>query len=241
MKKCILTAVALVSVSCSKDISHEIVKIPEASGISYCEKSGSLIVANDEGRYYEIDTEGKILTKKRLGKYDLEGVVCEAERFIFAIEDQGILIIDPKSGKKKIVKIETVYRNKKLTLFDKKSGVEGIAIADDLFYLARQTKKKNDSLIIAVKLNRFASKIVDVVKPKIADISGLAYHKDFLYILSDKKDLLVQYDLKRKRIIKKVKLPKAEQEGVAFDGKGFVYIADDDGRVLKYSEEELGL
>ncbi len=31
------------------------------------------------------------------------------------------------------------------------------------------------------------------------------------------------------------------KEGVAFDGQGFVYIADDDGYVLKYSEEELGL
>jgi uncharacterized protein YjiK len=241
LKKYLFSVLALLSLSCSDDGSRVIAKIPEASGISYCEMSDTLVVVNDEGWYYEIDTDGKLLTKKRAGKYDFEGVVCEKERFVFAVEDRGILLVERKTGKTKMVRIETVYRNKKLALFDKKNGIEGITKADDLFYLSRQAKKKNDSLVVAVKLNRFGSRIVDVIKPKIADISGLAYHNGFLYMVSDKKDLLIRYDLKKQKVIKKVKLSKSAQEGIAFDSRGFVYVADDDGRVLKYSEEMLGL
>ena len=34
--------------------SHKITNIPEASGISYCKDSNTLMVANDEGTLYEI-------------------------------------------------------------------------------------------------------------------------------------------------------------------------------------------
>jgi len=238
MKRYIVMAM-LASMLSASDRAHEIAQIPEASGISYCANSDTLIVANDEGRYYEIDRSGKILRKARVKKYDLEGVYCEDDRFVFAVEDRGILLVNRKSGKSKLVEIGTTYRNKQLKIFDKKRGVEGITKIGDIYYLAKQAKKRKDSILIALKLGRFNSKIVDVIKTKIVDMSGLTYYKDNLYIVSDKRDLLIQYDLKKKSIMKKIKLPKIAQEGVAFDGKGFVYITDDDGAVLKYREDEL--
>ena len=54
-----------------------IAKIPEASGICFIKKSNTLIVSNDEGWLYELKTNGKILRKKYLGKYDLEGVAYD--------------------------------------------------------------------------------------------------------------------------------------------------------------------
>jgi len=241
MKYLFLTLVTLVSFSCGRDHSHRIAKIPEASGISYCRNSDTLVVANDEGRYYEIDRNGKILRKKKLGKFDLEGVVCTDDHFIFAIEDEGLLFVNRKNGKKKTMTLNTSYHNKKLPLFDRKEGVEGIAKSGNTFYLAKQAKKKNDSFVAVVHIDRFQQKMIGKIKHKIPDTAGLTMYKDYLYMVSDKKDLLIRYDLKKKRVIQKIKLPKAAQEGIAFDGKGFVYIADDDGYVLKYDTERLGI
>ena len=60
-------------------------------------------------------------------------------------------------------------------------------------------------------------------------------------MLSDRKDLLIKYDLKNNKTVKKIKLPKSSQEGICFDDKNNIFIADDDGQILKYKAKELGL
>jgi len=233
--------IALLFAACGNPEGEVIAKIPEASGISYCSRDDTLIVANDEGSYYKMSRKGKILHKKKLGKYDLEGVVCEDEQMIFALEDKGILIVDAKRGEKKKVTLNTYYNGKILSLFDKKEGVEGIAKAGNLLFLAKQSKKKKKSFIAVVRLTPYPSRIVDILEHHIADTAGLTYHDDYLYMVSDKEDLLIKYDLQKKKSVQKVKLEKGAWEGIAFDNKGFVYLADDEGRVLKYKKKALGL
>ena len=82
---------------------------------------------------------------------------------------------------------------------------------------------------------------MDVIHHHMADTSGLTYHEGYLYMVSDKKDRLIKYDVEHKKIVQKIKLEKGAWEGVAFDKKGFVYLADDDGRVVKYKASLLGL
>ena len=241
MRYYLFVSIALLLSSCSDAVGDQIAKIPEASGISYCSDSDTLIVANDEGAYYEINRKGKILNKKKLGKYDLEGVVCEDEQLIFALEDKGLLIVDRKRGKKKKVVLDTIYQEKKLPLFDKKEGIEGIAKSGNLLYLAKQSKKKKKSFIAVVRLTPYPSRVVDVIEHYIADTAGLTYHDGYLYMVSDKEDLLIKYDLEKKKILQEVKLSKGAWEGIAFDNKGYVYLADDDGRVMKYKKKTLGL
>ncbi len=241
MKYYLFVALVFFFVSCGDSVGKEITKIPEASGISYCSHSKTFIVANDEGRYYEINKKGKILQKKKLGNYDLEGVVCEKERLIFALENRGILILDKKTGKTKKVPLDTMYKGKKLNLFDKRSGVEGIAKVGNFLYLAKQSKKKKDSYIAVVKLTPYPARVVDVIEHHMADTAGLTYHEGYLYMVSDKKDLLIKYDLEKKKRIEKIKLDKGAWEGIAFDNKENVYLADDDGRVVKYKKKALGL
>lgn len=235
-----LPFILLVS-ACAAPEGKVIAKIPEASGISYCSKDKMFIVVNDEGSYYEMSRKGKILYKTKLGKYDLEGVVCEDEQMIFALENKGILIVDRNTGKKKKVPLDTFYNGKKLPLFDKKSGVEGIAKVGNILYLAKQSKKKKKSYIAVVKLTPYPSRIVDILEHHVSDTAGLTYHDGYLYMVSDKEDLLIKYDLDKKKSVQKVKLEKGAWEGIAFDNKGNVYLADDDGRVLKYKKKALGL
>lgn len=241
MKYTLSLLIGLSLIACGEPVGKKIAKIPEASGLSYCQSTDTLIVANDEGSYYEITTKGKILKKVKLGKFDLEGVVCEEEQMIFVREDKGLLLVDRKRGTKKKVIIDTFYDGKKLPLFDKKDGVEGIAKVGNILYLAKQSKKKKKSFIAVVKMTPYPSRVIDVIEHHIADTAGLTYHDGSLYMVSDKEDLLIKYDLDKKKSIQKIKLEKGAWEGIAFDNKGKVYLADDDGRVMKYKKKALGL
>ncbi|HSR73391.1 MAG TPA: SdiA-regulated domain-containing protein [Sulfurovum sp.] len=235
-----ITFVCLVS-ACADPGGKTIAKIPEASGISYCSHNDTLIVVNDEGTYYRLTLKGKILEKKKLGKYDLEGVVCEGDKMLFAIENKGLLMVDSKTGESQEVLLNNIYHGRKISLFDKKSGVEGIAKTGNRLYLAKQSDKKKKSFIAVLNMTPYTSQVIDVIEHHVADTAGLAYHQGYLYMVSDKEDLLIKYDLQKKQIVQKIRLDKGAWEGITFDSKGNVYLADDDGRVVRYKKKKLGL
>jgi uncharacterized protein YjiK len=215
---------------------HTIASIPEASGISYCQNSDSLVIANDEGSLYELNPQGVILSEHKLGKYDLEGVVCEEKIFMFAVEDGKLLEVNRKTLKTKLIKIKGQDFK-----FSKKSGIEGITKIKELYYVSIQAKTKKDSKILVLKVGDKYAKVVKTIEHGIIDSAGMQYHHKKLYIVSDKKDKLYIYNLKKKKIKKKIKLSKFAQEGVTFDNKENIYFADDDGAVMKYTLKELGL
>ncbi len=237
----LMVLISMILSSCDNPSSKTISKIDEASGVGYCSQTKSFIIANDEGTYYEIDKKGKIIHQENLGKYDLEGVVCDGDRLLFAVEDKGILIIDRVKGTKQEININTEYKGKKLKLFNKKAGIEGIAKDGNLIYLAKQSKKSKESFIVVVKLEPYPSRIVDILQHHIKDTAGLTIYKNNLYMVSDKKDLLIKYNLKKRKITKKIELEEGSWEGIDFDNKGDIYLADDDGRVVKFKHKELGL
>ena len=176
----------------------KIANIPEASGISYCSNSNTLIVANDEGSFYEINTDGKILNQHKLGKYDLEGVVCEEDRFVFAIEKGALLTLDRKTLKSKKFKIKGANFK-----FSKQAGVEGLTKIDDLYYVSIQSQKAKDSRLLVLKLKKNHAKVVKTIKHNIADSAGMQYHNKKLYIVSDKKDKLYIYNIRKNKIKKR--------------------------------------
>ncbi len=215
--------------------SHKITNIPEASGISYCKDSNTLMVANDEGTLYEITPTGKIILKHKLGDYDLEGVVCLKKEVIVAVESGSLLRVNRKSLEMKKVKIKG-----RAFKFRKKSGIEGIAKIGKLYYLTIQAKKKKKRAnILVIKLNSNSANIMKIINHKIIDSAGMEYHNDKLYIVSDTKDKLYIYDYKKNRVLKKIKLDKFAQEGITFDRDNNIYFADDNGAVFKYSKREL--
>ena len=219
-----------------------IAKVPEASGICFVKSTKQLIVVNDEGYIYRLTTKGKIIEKKYLGDYDLEGIAFnEKTGNLLLVEEKknAILVVDAKSFKvKKMVKIKRSFNNKKVLKKSKNSGLEAITVANGEIYLANQSHKflfKIDSL------QKKKAKIVKLLKHDFIDIAGVTFHNGFFYMTSDKKNLLIKYDYKNKKSVKTIKLKKFAQEGVCFDNKENLYIADDNGRVLKYKVKELGL
>lgn len=216
--------------------NHTIVNIPEASGIDYCHNSKTLMVANDEGAFYEISLGGSVLTTHVLGKYDLEGVVCHDKEVVFAVEKGELLVVQRDTLESKSLPL----KGKKFKL-SKKSGIEGVAYHDGKYYMSVQAKEKKDAKILVVKAGKNYAKIVDVIEHGIIDAAGLYYRDAKLYMVSDKKDKLYIYSLKKNKITKKLKLDKFAQEGITFDEENNVYFADDDGTVKKYTNKEIGL
>jgi uncharacterized protein YjiK len=216
--------------------THTISHIPEASGIAYCDTTQSLVVANDEGTFYEIDENGSIIKQHTLGKYDLEGVVCHENSMVFAVEEGALLVLNRQTLKTKSFKLKG--KGFKLS---KKAGIEGLAYFNDLYYLSIQAKKKQDAKILIVKIGKNYAKVIDIIEHGIIDAAGLHYYNHKLYIVSDKKNKLYTYDLKQTKITQKIKLDRFAQEGIAFDNDKNIYFADDDGSVKKYTMKELGL
>jgi uncharacterized protein YjiK len=229
----------LATTACNADLENQpnkIASIPEASGISYCSDSDTLMVANDEGSFYEITPKGEIITQHKLGNHDLEGVVCEKERIVFAVEGEGLLAVNRQSMEKKLLRL----KGKKIKL-SKKSGIEGLVKVGKHYYLSIQAKKKKDAMLLKVAATPDYAKVLKVIEHGVIDSAGLEYKGKKLYIVSDKKDTLYVYDLKREKVLKKIKLPKFAQEGIAFGKNDDVFFADDNGAVMKYSRKELGL
>jgi len=231
-----------------------IAKIPEASGIAYVQKSNSLFVANDEGTIYEITKKGKIVRKRFLGKYDLEGITYDKtnDKLLLAVEgDESILVLNRSSlDFEKEIKIKRKYKKLKLLKKSKKAGIEAIAIDENGdIYLSNQSRitynkklKVNASVVFKIdSQKKKKAKIIEVFNHGYIDIAGLTFHDGYLYMTSDKKNLLIKYDIKNNKTIKKIKLPKAAQEGICFDDSNNIYIADDNGRILKYKANKLGI
>jgi nitrite reductase/ring-hydroxylating ferredoxin subunit len=218
----IIVSTTLLFTACNakSNNSHKIASIPEASGISYCHNSNTLMVANDEGSFYEITPNGAIISEHKLGKYDLEGVVCEDKKIIFAVEDGALLEVDRKTLKTKFLKIKG--QNFK---FSKKSGIEGITKIKNLYYVSIQAKKEKDSIILVLKVGNNHAKVIKTIEHGIIDSAGMQYHDKKLYIVSDKKDKLYVYNLKKEKIKRKIKLPKFAQEGIAFGRNKDIYFA----------------
>jgi uncharacterized protein YjiK len=238
MLKILLKALIILMVlggvyACASKPKDKIASIDEASGISYCKNSDTLLVVADEGDIYEIKKGGKILSKHHLGDFDLEGVVCQENDAIVAVEDGKILQVDRKNFRFKKVKIS----GKDFKL-GKNSGIEGIAkIDNNRFILTIQSKKKKGAKFLDLELKNGRAEVKNIIDSGIIDSAGAEFSDGKLFVVSDKKDKLYIFDLKNKKILKKIKLPKFAQEGVTFDDKN-IYFADDDGGVFKYKKSK---
>ena len=229
--------------SCSHS-DNLLVHIPEASGICYEKKTNSLFVANDEGTVYEIDTAGKILRKKRLGKYDLEGVACDSDKgkLYFAVEKKdNVLVVNQKNfAIVKEIEIKRKFKKLKILKKDRKHGLEAISITPEGIYLSNQSFKKypqeDPSVLLKIdSIDKRKTVIKKIIDHGYIDISGMSFYHNYLYMVSDTDNLLIKYDLKNQQTLSTKKLPQAAYEGVTFDDKGYIYFADDDGRILKQS------
>ena len=245
----ILALVLLAGCGAERTGIRVIANIPEASGICYDATDDSLYVVRDSGVIYQLSPSGKILRKKKIGKYDLEGIACDSrhDRLLAAVEGKdNILVINKKTlNPTKKINVARKYRGEKLLVKDKEQGLEGITIDDrGIVYLSNQSHHKyphpDPSVIVLVRdLKSDKAPIIGIIDPRKKDIAGLEWHAGFLYMVSDTNDKLYRYNLHDRRIDRKLKLPKFAQEGIAFDPHGNLYLADDNGHLFFYPKSRI--
>ena len=236
-------------------------QIAEPSGITYHPTRRSLFLADDSGSVHEVSLEGKLIQSGGLNERDIEGITVNPETGLLyaAVEDdEAILELDPKDLTiQREFRIDRNYKGEQL-LRKGGMGIEAIAFVPDAshpeggtFWVGNQSfslKAKDEPSVVCevvVPLRSTTAKqaegaIIRAYKMDFIDISGLAYDTqgDFLVLISDTTNLLVE--LKREgTVLKQYLLPGDEQEGIVLDGLGYMYLAQENGKIIKLADRRL--
>lgn len=236
-------------------------QIAEPSGITYHPTRRSLFLADDSGSVHEVSLEGRLIQSGGLNERDIEGITVNPDTGLLyaAVEDdEAILELDPKDlAIQREFRIGRNYKGEQL-LRKGGMGIEAIAFVPDAshpeggtFWVGNQSfslKPKDEPSVVCevvVPLRSATAKqadgtIIRAYKMDFIDISGLAYDTqgDFLVLISDTTNLLVE--LKREgTILRQYLLPGDEQEGIVLDGLGYMYLAQENGKIIKLADRRL--
>jgi len=236
-------------------------QIAEPSGITYHPIRRSLFIADDSGSIHEVNLHGTSIQAKGLNELDIEGITINPQTGLLyaAVEDDETIIeLEPETLT--IQRQFRIGRYFKGELLLKKGGmgIEAIAFVPDAshpeggtFWVGNQSfslKAKDEpsvvcEVVVPLRTQTAAvsdAPIINAYKMNFIDISGLAYdpQDDVLVLISDTTNLLVEMN-RAGTILSKYLLPGDEQEGVTLDGLGYMYIAQENGTIIKLGDRRL--
>ena len=227
----------------------------EPSGIVYHPSRGTLFAVGDEGDICEIETDGSLVKQTRVRPADFEGITCDPRTGLLYVAIEGeekILEIHPDDFRVlREFAIDRTFQGKVL-LAPGGQGVEAITFVPDdrhphggTFYLSNQAFSldlpEDASIIFEVELPlrekipaTATAPILRYFSPGITDFAALHYDResDHLYAVSDGNNLLVEMT-RAGEPVDFWTFPGANQEGLAMDEAGFMYIAQDHGGIIK--------
>ena len=228
------------------------IKFNEPSGICWHNSRETLFLVGDEGDICEIKTDGTLVKQKHVRDADFEGVTHDpATGLLYAVieEEEMVLEIHPETFD--ILREFSIPRdfNGKTLMKAGGQGIEAITFVPDaehpeggVFYAANQAftldNEQDISAIFEIELPLRSKKgdpqILGYFTPGIIDLSGLHYDlkTDRLLVVSDATNIILEYSRKHE-LLSAQAFPGDNQEGVAVDPDGFIYIAQDTGGIIK--------
>ncbi len=236
-------------------------QIAEPSGITYHSARRTLFIADDSGSVHEVGLDGMLVQSKELSERDIEGITVDPDTgMLYAAVEGDEIILELDVGTLTIQREFKINRTFEGEHILKKGGmgIEAIAFVRDTlhpeggtFWVGNQSfslKPEDEPSVVCevvVPLRSGKSReaegmIINVYRMNFIDISGLAYDAqgDCLVLVSDTSNLLVE--LKRDgTILAQYLLPGDEQEGVVLDGLGYMYIAQENGEIIKLADRRL--
>jgi uncharacterized protein YjiK len=220
--------------------------VSEPSGIAYHAGLKRLLVIGDEGRIAELDEDGTLVRADRV-RGDLEDVTIHTptgQLLLLAEKESEIILFDPRTHSE--LKRWTLDRARLLGQepTDKNNGFEGLYFREEpaqpsggVFYLTHQ---RTPAALLAL--------VWDLATPvgplptvtllhrwalDAEDLTAVTYAPTLsrLLVLSDKRDALMIVTLDG-TVEASVSVPGVQQEGLCIDGRGDLWIADDQAKVL---------
>lgn len=227
----------------------------EPSGICFHPQRKTLFVVSDEGEIAEIETDGTPVFNLKIPG-DLEGVTVNPQSGLLYIVCEGrdvILEFDP--DKKEVIRKFPMNREfegdpnflqKQEGGYD--NGIESIAFVSDenhpeggTFYIGNQW---DPSCIMEVLVPLKSSqtetaeaRIIRVLPFKMDDPAAMYYDSKtrLLNVVSDADNILVEITLEGK-LVNEYAFLGDNQEGITLDDKGYLYIAQDEGGIIKVKD-----
>jgi uncharacterized protein YjiK len=221
--------------------------VKEPSGIAFHPGLGHFFVVGDDGKLAELDASGRNLRTLPVEK-QLEDVVFYPPSHLLLVSEKRseLILFDPASSKEiKRFKINTV------ALLGggpsvPNQGFEGLAFRPDparpgggIVYLSHQ---RSPAAVVGVAFDPTTTATIDAgmvvsnwAAKDATDLTAIAYVPsiDRVVAVADSRDrLLVLRD--DGSVQDEIPIPGQQQEGIAFDAAGALWIADDkDKAVLK--------
>ncbi len=228
----------------------------EPSGIVFSAESDTLFVVGDEGDICEIRLDGELIRQAHIHDGDFEGITIDPSTGFLYIAVEGeerIIELDP--GDLSIRREFAIDRqfNGQTVLARGGQGIEAITFAPDadhpeggVFFVANQSFSLDTDedvsavFVIEAPLSSTSSEgqtasITRYFRLGVIDLAGLQYHEDYdtLYVISDAANVIME-TTRSGHILRSYAFPGDNQEGITFDDKGFLYIAQDSGGIVKY-------
>jgi uncharacterized protein YjiK len=229
--------------------------IKETSGIAYHAKMDHLFVVGDTGRLAELDPDGRVVTSDKIGG-DLEDVTVHTPtgNLLLVSEKKSELILwDPIAHQE----MRRWHLDPAIALGeepgDRNQGFEGLAFREDpakpgggVFYVTHQ-RSPPALLEIAFDLDRPSGELgAEVVLSRWnlaghEDLTAVAYFaaRNRVLVLSDAEDRILV--MGGGAVDETVLLPGLQQEGLAFDGRGALWVADDRAGLLRFDGAQKAL
>jgi DNA-binding beta-propeller fold protein YncE len=227
----------------------------EPSGIAYHPLRGTLFVVSDEGEIEEIKPDGTRVSQAIIGG-DLEAVtVHPGTGMLYVVVEGNDVILEVEPETKEVTRKFPVNREfagnpnfleKRIDEYD--NGIESLTFVPDdahpeggTFYAGNQWDPPA-ILEIEVPLKSGGpggaeARIVRVVPFKIDDPAAMCFDPErrVLCIVSDADNIYVEIELDGTLVVEYAFLGD-NQEGIAWDPEGYLYIAQDTGGILKVKD-----
>ena len=218
--------------------------VPEPSGLVYHSGRGTLFVVDDGGVLCEFEPGGRVLRRERIRRADFEGITVDPETGLLyvAIEgDDSILEVDPSSFQAiREFPLPRVFEGRTV-LENGGQGIEAVTVTPDgTFLVANQgTGPQDPGLVLEVSLplgehDAGPARILRAIDPGMNDLSALHFdvERDLILVVSDSENRLSALS-RTGAPVRSWTLPGTDQEGIAVDANGVLYIAQDSGGVLR--------
>ena len=227
--------------------------VSNLSGISYHPRRETLFVGSDKGKIREILRSGTELNERQEEGADFEGVTYNPGSGLLYLAVEGrdeIVEVDPVSLEiLRRFPIERTFEAAAV-LAEEGHGIESIAFVPNpalrhggTFFVSNQSfaraARADPSVLLEVEAPLRSpgdgpARILRVIDLGVIDLSALHYHgaTDRLYAVSDAANALFE-STREGAIVRACAFPGDNQEGLAVDGDGYLYIAQDSGGVIK--------